>query len=72
MWRNVHGHAIYQMIILIVVLFGLQGSLVAKYDVKCLVDRENNGVGACPTGGLNPFYTVDHYMMANSETNQYW
>jgi magnesium-transporting ATPase (P-type) len=28
MWRNVHGHAIYQMIVLIVILFAGQGSLV--------------------------------------------
>lgn len=72
MWRNVHGHAIYQIIVLIVVIFGLQGSLVAKYDVKCLLPRGDNGIGQCPPAGLNPFYTADHYFMKNSETAKYW
>jgi magnesium-transporting ATPase (P-type) len=40
MWRNVYGHAIYQMVALIVILFAAQGTLVEKYDVKCLITRE--------------------------------
>jgi hypothetical protein len=68
MWRNVHGHAVYQMIVLIVILFAAQGSLVAVYDVKCLAEREENG--PCPVGGLNPFYAATHYF--ELETEKYW
>jgi hypothetical protein len=68
MWRNVHGHAIYQMIVLIVVIFGLQGVLVQNYDVKCLLTRENDG--PCPTNGLNPWYAGDLYFQL--DTLKYW
>lgn len=36
MWRNVYGHGIYQIIMLVVILFAAQGWLVETYDVKCL------------------------------------
>jgi hypothetical protein len=68
MWRNVYGHAIYQMIVLVVVIFVGQGSLVQTYDVKCLLDRPNNG--PCPAKGLNPFYAADLYF--ELETKKYW
>lgn len=69
MWRNVYGHAIYQIIVLVVVLFGAQGTLVETYDVKCLgtVDAETN---ICQEGELNPFYTQDHYFQLG--TKKYW
>ena len=35
MWRNVFGHAIYQIIVLIVVIFIGQGWLVANYSDEC-------------------------------------
>lgn len=35
MWRNVFGHAIYQIIILIVVIFAGQGWLVENYTDEC-------------------------------------
>jgi len=68
MWRNVHGHAIYQMIVLIVVLFCAQGVLVPVYDIKCLAERKDNG--PCPVGGLNAFYAADHYF--ELETEKFW
>jgi hypothetical protein len=69
MWRNVYGHAIYQMVILIVILFAAQGWLVAKYDVKCLAPREGTNL-LCPTGKLNPFFTGDLYF--ELDTKKYW
>jgi len=35
MWRNVFGHAIYQMIILVVVIFAGQGIVVENYTDEC-------------------------------------
>jgi Ca2+ transporting ATPase len=32
MWRNVFGHAIYQIIVLITVVFAAQGLMVEIYD----------------------------------------
>ena len=42
MWRNVHGHAIYQMIVLILVLFIGQQTLVERYDLKCFKSSTNS------------------------------
>lgn len=69
MWRNVHGHAIYQMLVLILIIFLAQGLIVDKYDIKCF-DRYKTGdkgipagfiAGNCKKGTFNPFYTADHY-----------
>jgi magnesium-transporting ATPase (P-type) len=46
MWRNVNGQAVYQIIVLIVIIFVGQGTLVQNYDVKCLGTRVDNG--PCP------------------------
>jgi len=35
MWRNVFGHAVYQIIVLIVVIFVGQGTVVANYTDEC-------------------------------------
>jgi len=43
-------------------------NLVETYDVKCLAEREK--FAACPTGGLNPFYTGDLYF--ELDTKEYW
>lgn len=72
MWRNVHGHAIYQMTVLIVIIFAAQGSLVPVYDVKCLIERPAPGTGPCPAQGLNPFYTAELYYYEKGETMKYW
>jgi magnesium-transporting ATPase (P-type) len=32
MWRNVFGHAIYQVIVLVTMVFACQGTLVSVYD----------------------------------------
>lgn len=68
MWRNVHGHAIYQMIVLILVLFIGQQTLVERYDIKCFErDAEK---GNCRLGSMNPFYTSTHYF--DKPTSEYW
>jgi len=56
------------MIVLIVIIFAAQGSLVHNYDVKCLVTREDGK--ACPLHGLNPYFAADHYF--KGETKSYW
>jgi hypothetical protein len=35
MWRNVFGHAAYQIIILILIIFVGQGTIVANYSDEC-------------------------------------
>lgn len=67
MWRNVYGHAIYQMLVLCLVIFLGQGLLVDKYDVKCF---ERDGEGNCATGTLNPFYASTPYFELT--TINYW
>lgn len=59
MWRNILGHSIYQIIVLVVVIFVAQGSLVPHYDIKCIGER--TAEGACPQGQLNPFYASNLY-----------
>jgi hypothetical protein len=72
MWRNVYGHAIYPMIVLIVIIFVAQGTLVETYDIKCLVAREEKGpCGTDGKGGLNPFYASNHYY-SDPDTKKYW
>jgi len=60
MWRNVYGHAIYQIIVLVVILFAAQGTLVETYDVRCLVPMDAT-TKACPKGSLNPFFADELY-----------
>jgi len=35
MWRNVFGHAVYQIIVLIIVIFVGQGTVVYNYSDEC-------------------------------------
>lgn len=59
MWRNVYGHAIYQIVVLVTIIFVAQGGLVERYDVKCLADKVQVGDNfSCPEGGLNPFFAA--------------
>jgi hypothetical protein len=50
MWRNVFGHAIYQALIIVVVIFAGQNLLCHPYDQLTL-----------PSGKINPYYTQNHY-----------
>jgi len=58
MWRNVFGHAIYQSVVITIIIFVGQGILCEPYYVPCLEfgDEEQT---YCST--YNPFYAKDHY-----------
>jgi magnesium-transporting ATPase (P-type) len=52
MWRNVFGHAIYQIIVLITMVFACQGTLVSVYDsTKSTIDPKFR----------NPFFAQNLY-----------
>jgi magnesium-transporting ATPase (P-type) len=52
MWRNVFGHAIYQMIVIVVIIFAWPGlGLVHPYDQLVLEE-----------GKFNPYYAKTHYI----------
>lgn len=73
MWRNVHGHAIYQIIVICVVIFSGQGMLCeSNYDRECSqwdgYDAETGEGGYDEFGTpirwcqkFNPFYSMNHY-----------
>ena len=62
MWRNIFGHAIWQIIILIVILFSAQGWLCENYSIKCL-----KFTGKTCTE-YNPFYSNGLYVMNDEIT----
>jgi Ca2+ transporting ATPase len=35
MWRNVFGHAVYQILVLILIIFAGQGTIVLNYTDEC-------------------------------------
>lgn len=54
MWRNVFGHAIFQMIVIIVIIFSwVPIGLVHPYDQLNYPDLE---------GGYNPYFAKSHYI----------
>ena len=57
MWRNVFGHAIYQIIVLALVIFLVPGRLTENYWVACTEPVDN--ISKCQD--WNPFYTNDLY-----------
>jgi len=78
MWRNVFGHSVYQIIVLIVVIFVGQGTIVANYTDECFDYKKinatppvysyiqcnlNQGTEESKwTSIYNPFYTKVLYM----------
>ena len=62
MWRNIFGHAIWQIIILVVILFSGQGWLCENYSIKCLKFNPNNSKECIE---FNPFYSNELYVMNN-------
>lgn len=55
MWRNVWGHGIYQIIVLVLIMFLLpEIGMVEKYDIRCF-KRDNDG--NCKEGSFNPYFT---------------
>ena len=67
MWRNVFGHAVYQSIVIIMIIFMAPGILTQKYDNICAVDRDANG--GCSS--YNPFYTTELYYH-DAITTAFW
>lgn len=63
MWRNVFGHAIWQIILLSVILLGGQGIICHNYIAQCFeFDKE-----VCVK--YNPFYTNQLYLLDNEINN---
>jgi magnesium-transporting ATPase (P-type) len=59
MARNVQGHAIYQIIVLLIILFaGPSFLLDGTYELQCV---EYDDEGNCNFQTLNPFYTKTEY-----------
>jgi hypothetical protein len=57
MWRNVFGHAIYQMFVIIVIIFVWpHTSLVHPYDLQTIGKTETD------PGVYNPWYAKGHYI----------
>lgn len=56
MWRNVFGHAIYQAIVILFVIFAGQVLFCENYETMCAKFGES---GECEV--YNPFYTQDLY-----------
>ena len=59
MSRNVQGHAIYQIIVLLVLLFA-GPDLLIDFDFERQCASYDDG-GVCDLKRLNPFYTETHY-----------
>lgn len=60
MWRNVFGHSIYQIIVLIVIILAAQGpqGVVTYYEYQCIGEVKDAG---CDDKKFNPFYTSELY-----------
>lgn len=80
MWRNVFGHALYQIIILVVIIFVGQGTIVANYTDECFDVKKAAQTPPvyeyiqCDTKGnsvYNPFYTKHLYMGLDGK-NGHW
>jgi magnesium-transporting ATPase (P-type) len=61
MWRNVFGHAIWQITLLTVILLGGQGVFYMDYNLKCLKFDDKK---VCTS--YNPYYTTDLYLLQPS------
>ena len=61
MWRNVFGHAIYQSVVLVLVIFaGANNVLVNEFQIKCLkYEDPEDTLSTCLE--YNPFYAEKLY-----------
>lgn len=60
MWRNVFGHAIWQIILLSFILLGGQGIFCQNYNLQCFEFSKTN-TDQCIR--YNPYYTNQLYLM---------
>ena len=65
MWRNVFGHAIYQIFALVFIIFAAPGWLCADYWTKCFKYGDD---GVCTE--WNPFFTDSIYQ--NADSIEWW
>lgn len=63
MWRNVFGHAFYQAVVIVVVIFAGPGLFVESYGRHC-ISRDEGGL--CKI--WNPFYAQELYLSETSAT----
>jgi magnesium-transporting ATPase (P-type) len=70
MWRNVFGHAIYQAVVLLIVLFAGQGWLVQDYSASCLTFSPADSTSMSDCTSWNPYYTESLY--TDEATNSQW
>jgi magnesium-transporting ATPase (P-type) len=63
MWRNIFGHAIFQIIVLALVIFIAPGTLTENYWVACMDD----GVSIKDCTKWNPYYTSVLYYTETSK-----
>jgi hypothetical protein len=68
MRRNVFGHAIYQSIVILLIIFLGPSLLCYPYDNICATARDNDG--HCPA--YNPFYTTELYYKKDEGTLAFW
>jgi len=66
MWRNVFGHAIFQIIVLALCIFIVPGNLTEDYWAACT--KPVADISKCES--WNPFYTNE--VMVNSEYRKTW
>lgn len=62
MWRNIFGHAIWQVILLTCILLGGQGLICKNYNTLCLEFDDKN---QCVT--YNPYFSQSLYMMKRDQ-----
>lgn len=76
MWRNILGHAYYQIAVLLVVIFCGEGWLVQEYSRSCITmsetetfsDADGNIHKACKK--YNPYFTKQLYV--NADYTSWW
>jgi len=68
MWRNVFGHAVYQIVALCVVIFlAAPMGIIYNYEAACFAYTDaNDSTSPCKVGQRNPFYTQSLYYQVDS------
>mmetsp|Transcript_15972 Transcript_15972/g.26934 ORF Transcript_15972/g.26934 Transcript_15972/m.26934 type:complete len:1163 (-) Transcript_15972:42-3530(-) len=67
MWRNVFGHAIYQAIVILFIIFFGQVLFTERYENTCSVYADEE-MTTCSK--YNPFYTTELYF--NNDAKKHW
>lgn len=71
MWRNILGHAYYQITVLMIVIFAGEGWLVQEYSRSCILksatesytDKDGNTQKVCQE--YNPYFAQTLYVDDN-------